>query len=91
MNIASGHAEECLHDFTGAPIKFFKLKNNKKFDKEKLWKYLRKGAKRQYAMCASSNKGSDTKMSDTGIAQGHAYTLLNVTHLKHEGVKHRMV
>ncbi len=29
MNIASGHAEECLHDFTGAPIKFFKLKNNK--------------------------------------------------------------
>ena len=27
MNIASGHAEECLHDFTGAPIKFFNLKS----------------------------------------------------------------
>lgn len=28
-------------------------------------------------MCASSNKGSDDKMSETGIVLGHAYTILN--------------
>lgn len=28
-------------------------------------------------MCASSNQGSDEKMSETGIVQGHAYTILN--------------
>lgn len=76
MRISSGHAEEPLHDFTGAPIRFFKLKGND-LDKEALWKYLMKASKRQYAMCASSNQGSDEKMSETGIVQGHAYTILN--------------
>lgn len=45
MNICSGHAEECLHDFTGAPIKFFNLKNQD-FDKLKFWKYLIKASRR---------------------------------------------
>jgi hypothetical protein len=36
-------------------------------------------------MCASSNPGFDTKMSDTGIVQGHAYTLLNAVNLTFEG------
>lgn len=79
-----------MHDFTGAPIKFFKLKS-KDLDKDKLWKYLLKASKREYAMCASSNAGSDTKMSETGIVQGHSYTLLNVTYLKYNDEKIKLV
>ena len=45
MNIASGHAEEVLHDFTGAPIKFYKLKEES-LDKDELWNYLLKASKR---------------------------------------------
>ncbi len=33
-------------------------------------------------MVASSNPGSDTNMSPSGIAQGHAYTFLNATTIK---------
>ena len=36
-------------------------------------------------MCASSNPGSDTKMSDTGIVLGHAYTLLRVFKFNYNG------
>lgn len=90
MNISAGHAEECLHDFTGAPINFVRLKD-KNLDRDDLWKYLLKASKREYAMCASSNAGSDTKMSETGIVQGHSYTLLNATYLKFRGDKVRLV
>lgn len=38
-----------------------------------------KASKKEYAMCASSNTGSDDKMSESGIVQGHAYTILNAT------------
>jgi hypothetical protein len=41
-----------------------------------------KASKKEYAMCASSNKGSDEKMSETGIVLGHAYTILNATILE---------
>lgn len=33
-------------------------------------------------MVAASNSGSDTSLSPVGIAQGHAYTLLNATYLR---------
>jgi len=42
-------------------------------------------------MCASSNSGSDTKMSETGIVQGHAYTLLNAILLDYNKTKVRLV
>jgi hypothetical protein len=42
-------------------------------------------------MCASSNQGSDEKMSETGIVQGHAYTLLNATIMRFEGKKVRLL
>lgn len=32
-------------------------------------------------MVASSNAGSDTNKSDSGVVQGHAYTFLNATTL----------
>lgn len=58
MRISAGHTEEALHDLTGAPIAFFKFKE-KGLDKERLWQYLMKASKKEYAMCASSNQGSD--------------------------------
>ena len=42
-------------------------------------------------MCASSNPGADTKMSETGIVQGHAYTLLKAVNLKFQGDKVRLL
>lgn len=33
-------------------------------------------------MCASSNAGSDEKLSESGIVLGHAYTVLNATYLE---------
>lgn len=38
-------------------------------------------------MVCSSNPGSDTNTSKTGIVQGHAYTLLNATYLTYKGKK----
>ena len=45
MRISAGNAEEPLHDLTGAPLTFYKLKD-KTLNKEKLWKYLLKASKR---------------------------------------------
>lgn len=45
MRISSGHAEDPFHDLTGCPIKFINLKD-KKFKKEKFWKYMLKASKR---------------------------------------------
>lgn len=42
-------------------------------------------------MCASSNAGSDTKMSETGIVQGHAYTLLNAVVINYENKKVKLL
>lgn len=42
-------------------------------------------------MCASSNQGSDNKISETGIVEGHCYTLLNAAYLKWRGEKARVV
>ena len=35
-------------------------------------------------MVASSNPGSDTNQSESGIFQGHAYTLLNATEIEYK-------
>ncbi len=42
-------------------------------------------------MVASSQPGSDTTKSFSGIVQGHAYTFLDATHLNFQGVQHRIV
>jgi hypothetical protein len=38
----------------------------------------------EYAMVCSSNPGSDTNKSQSGVVQGHAYTLLNAIVLNHK-------
>lgn len=50
--------------------------------KEENWRYLIEASQKEYAMVASSNSGSDTQMSQGGIAQGHAYTFLNATTIR---------
>ena len=42
-------------------------------------------------MVASSQPGSDTTKSVSGIVQGHAYTFLDATYLNFQGQKHRIV
>lgn len=36
-------------------------------------------------MVASSNPGSDTNKSVSGVVQGHAYTILNFTTINFQG------
>ena len=75
--IEAGYAQEPLHDLTGAPIKYlFPSKNS-----EEVWEYLLKASELEYAMVTSSNPGSDTQTSSSGIVRGHAYTFLNATQL----------
>lgn len=42
-------------------------------------------------MVASSQPGSDTDTSVSGIVQGHAYTFLNATILNYQGGQDRIV
>lgn len=42
-------------------------------------------------MCASSQPGSDTTKSVSGVVQGHAYTFLNAVELNVQGSVQRLV
>jgi len=42
-------------------------------------------------MVCSSNQGSDRNKSQSGVVQGHAYTLLGVDLLKFQGQQIRVV
>jgi len=42
-------------------------------------------------MVCSSNPGSDSDTSQSGVVQGHAYTLLQVTILNFKGQQYRIV
>lgn len=42
-------------------------------------------------MVCSSNPGSDTETSTSGVVQGHAYTLLNALVLNFKGQQHRLI
>jgi hypothetical protein len=42
-------------------------------------------------MVCSSQPGSDTNKSVSGVVQGHAYTFLNATHLNFQGQQYRIV
>jgi len=88
--IAAGYPEEPLHDLTGAPCKHLYMQHSS-FDKEKDWQYLLVASQKEFAMCSSSQAGSDTNKSYTGVVQGHAYTFLNATYLKVDGEYHRVV
>ena len=86
--IQAGFAEEPLHDLTGAPIKYLFLYKD---DPEQNWKTLIRGSKLEYGMVASSNPGSDTETSPSGIVQGHAYTFLNATQIETQNGLERIV
>jgi len=42
-------------------------------------------------MVSSSQPGSDTNKSVSGVVQGHAYTFLNATYLNFQGTQVRIV
>ena len=86
--IESGFPQETLHDLTGAPLYSITLAT---MDKEKEWKYLLEATRLEYAMVCSSNPGSDSETSQSGVVQGHAYTLLAVATLNFNGQLHRLV
>jgi hypothetical protein len=88
--IEAGYPEEGLHDLTGAPIKQIYLQHSS-FDKERDWKYLLKASELEYSMVSSSQPGSDTTKSFSGVVQGHAYTFLNATYLNYQGDRIRIV
>jgi hypothetical protein len=88
--IEAGYPEEPLHDLTGAPIKqiYIKKGNN---NKEEEWQYLLMASQREYSMVCSSNPGSDSDTSQSGVVQGHAYTLLNAVYLNYQGQQIRLI
>ena len=61
------------------------------YDKEDEWAYLMKASALEYAMVCSSNPGSDSDSSQSGVVQGHAYTLLNACVLNFQGQQIRLI
>lgn len=57
---------------------------------EDLWNRLQRSDSKNYCMQASSNSGSDTKIVN-GIAQGHAYSIISVHVIQHEGEEVRLL
>lgn len=85
----AGYPEEPLHDLTGAPIK--QIYTRKGANKEEEWNYLYNASKLDYPMVCSSNPGSDSDQSASGVVQGHAYTFLNADILNVQGQQVRLV
>lgn len=50
-----------------------------------------KASELEYSMVSSSQPGSDTNKSVSGVVQGHAYTFLNATYLNFQGNQVRIV
>ena len=48
-------------------------------------------SQKEYSMCASSRPGSDTNKSESGVVQGHAYTVLNAVVINAGGQKERIM
>ncbi len=48
-------------------------------------------SQKEFAMCASSQAGSDTNKSTSGVVQGHAYTVLNAIVVNVGGQQERIV
>ena len=88
--IEAGYPEEPLHDLTGAPIKQIYIKKGNP-NKEEEWQYLLKASQLEYSMVCSSNPGSDSDTSQSGVVQGHAYTFLNALYLNFQGQQIRLV
>ena len=87
--IEAGYPEEGLHDLTGAHIRAIRFKMN--FNKEAEWKYFTDATERKFAMIASSQPGSDTNVSTSGIVDGHAYTFLGAYNLSCQGRTERVI
>jgi hypothetical protein len=85
----AGYPEEPLHDLTGAPIKQIYTRRSSNKDEE--WNYLYKASQLDYSMVCSSNPGSDADKSQSGVVQGHAYTLLKVDFLNFQGQQVKLV
>lgn len=79
-----------MHDLTGAHIQAYRTKAAD-FNKEEVWRYLKEGEERGYSMIASSQPGSDTNTSTTGVVLGHAYTLLSAVELNANGSMNRLI
>lgn len=70
-----GFAEDALKDLTGAPTEYEYL--DEKTNTEQVWKKLKYCDEQKYIICAGS-KGQGEAKTDTGIIEGHAYTVIAV-------------
>jgi hypothetical protein len=79
-----GFAEDALKDLTGAPSEYDMI--NEKSDLDAIWKRLHFCDKKHYIMVAGS-KGQGEHKTDSGIIQGHAYTIIGVHEIAGERVR----
>ena len=91
--IEAGLTRECLHDFTGAPTKFYLTDRREEWDL--IWRKLLKGEAKQYAMtCGAGDfftQSNVNMINSKGIVSSHAYSLLAAYELDHQGQKVRLV
>ena len=88
--IEAGYPQEALHDLTGAPIKQINMTGHY-FKKDEEWDYLVSASNKGYSMVTSSQPGSDTNKSVSGVVLGHAYTFLKATPINYQGRHDKIV
>jgi len=91
--IEAGLTRECLHDFTGAPTKFYLTDRKEEYDL--IWRKLLKGESKQYAMtCGAGDfftQSNVNMVNSKGIVSSHAYSLLAAYEFDHLGQKVKLV
>lgn len=96
QNINGGRTYEAIRDLTGAPGKRYEHtdEHNEQVHEDELWKILVDSDKKQYIMTAGTDlsrkgvkkEGHAEDVTDTGIALGHAYSILDVREIRNERI-----
>jgi hypothetical protein len=86
LNIISGKASEVYKVLTGFPCLRYTVEDT---SKDELWKIAETSDDANNFMCSGTR--SDTDISQYGLVEGHAYTLISAKELEHNGETHRLL
>lgn len=91
-NIEAGYINEALAGLTGAPVKIFRVNHE---NEDEAWEKLLESKNKNYITCAStsdiSKVVSEIPNDKTGLAGGHAYSLLAALEINYRGSTVRLV
>jgi calpain-15 len=89
QKIEAGITGEAIRNLTGAPAEYLLAP----FTSDEAWNFLYYNNSFDYVLTAGSNQSAkgDREKSDKGIAQSHAYSILNVEKVQSNGKQVRLL